>query len=215
MSLRSLSVAAGLSSVLLCTLPAPAQTTSRFTFNAGGGFTEPIGANGRRLNTGFNLGVGGGINLSPHVGVIAEFGFNGMNLSDGALARAQVPDGSARIYSVTLNPIVHFNPRGRMDAYLVGGGGFYRRTVEFTQPTVDVVPAFDPFYGAFFPVAVPANIILGSFTQNKGGLNIGAGVTFRVRGDSNAKFFAESRYHFMYTTPARTTYMPVTFGFRW
>src|SRR5437870_3521674 len=82
----------------------------------------------------------------------------------------------------------------RATPYIVGGGGYYRRTVEFTQPTTEIITAFDPFYG-FFPAAVPANIVLGSFTQNKGGLNGGAGVSVRIRGDSSASFFAEARYH--------------------
>src|SRR2546430_5565582 len=43
------------------------------------------------------------------------------------------PQGSARMYSLTANPIVRLNPRGRCDAYVVGGGGFYRRTIEFTE----------------------------------------------------------------------------------
>jgi hypothetical protein len=77
------------------------------------------------------------------------------------------------------------------------------------------VTAFDPFFGVFFPANIPANTVLGSFTQNKGGLNIGAGVSVRVRGDSNAKFYAESRYHYIFTTPVGTSLLPVTFGLRW
>jgi len=116
-------------------------------------------------------------------------------LSGSALSAAGAPAGSTRIYSLTLCPIFRFNPRGRFDAYAIGGGGYYRRTIEFTQPTIGTVTAFDPFYGVFFPVAVPANTVLGSFTQNKGGLNIGGGITARIRGDSNTKFFVEARYH--------------------
>ena len=119
------------------------------------------------------------------------------------------------MYSLTANPIVRLNPRGRCDAYVVGGGGFYRRTIEFTEPIYAMVTAFDPFFGILYPAAIPANAILGSFTQNKGGLSIGAGVSIRVRENSKAKFFAEMRYHYMFTTPQATTVLPVTFGFRW
>jgi opacity protein-like surface antigen len=191
-----------------------AQNTNKFTFNIGGGFTEPVRHTDGRLNTGFNITAGAGVNLAPQVGVIGEFGYNQLDLSDAALSLAGVPAGSTRIYSLTLNPIVRFNPRGRFDAYVVGGGGYYRRTVEFTQPTTATVTAFDPFYG-FFPALVPANVVLGSFIQNKGGLNIGGGISVRVRGDSNTKFFAETRYHYLYTTPVRTSILPVTFGIRW
>jgi opacity protein-like surface antigen len=184
-------------------------------FKAGGGFTQPVRYTDGRLNTGFNIGAGVGVNFVPWLGIMGEFGFNDLNLSSTALSAAGVPGGSTRIYSVTANPVVRFNPRGRFDAYLTGGGGFYRRTVEFTEPSVGTVTAFDPFYGAFYPVNVPVTNVLGSISQNKGGLNAGGGVSFRIRGDSNTKFFAEARYHHLFTTPVRTTILPVTFGFSW
>ena len=196
-------------------LPCAAQNTSRFTFHIGGGFTEPVRYSDGRLDTGFNVTTGAGVNLVPNLGVMAEFGYNQLGVSSAILNAVGAPGGSARIYSVTLQPIVRFNPRGRFDAYLVGGGGYYRRTVEFTAPTVTTATAFDPFYGAFFPVAVPATAVLDSFSQNKGGLNIGGGVSVRVRADSNAKVYAETRYHYIYTSPIRTSILPVTFGLRW
>ncbi len=212
---KSLSVKlCGLAALALAWPCAAQTTTPRYTFNIGGGFSEPVRDTDGRLDTGFNIVAGGGINLAPYLGVMAEFGYNHLGLSSAALNAAGVPAGATRIYSVTLDPIVHFNPHGRFDAYVIGGGGFYRRTVEFTQPTVQQITAFDPFFG-FFPALIPTNIVLGSFTQNKGGLNIGGGVEVRVRGDSNAKIFAEARYHYLFTTPVPTTILPVTFGFRW
>jgi opacity protein-like surface antigen len=199
---------------LLLARPSFAQGANKFTFNLGAGFTEPV-RNFGRLDTGFNINAGAGVNLDPHLGVIAEFGFNHMGLTQRALDLAGVPDGSARIYSVTLNPVIRLNPRGRFDAYVVGGGGYYRRTVEFTEPTISTITVFDPFYGVFYPAAVPANTVLGSFTQNKIGWNVGAGISVRVSQDGNAKIFAESRYHHIYTTPRETKILPVTFGLRW
>ena len=194
---------------------AAAQNTSKLAFNVGGGFTEPIGQSARRADTGFNITAGGGLNFAPQFGISAEFGYNRLDLSNGALNAVGVPGGNAHIYSVTLEPTFHLNPHGRFGAYLIGGGGFYRRTIDFTAPTVDTVTLFDPFFGVFYPAAVPATQILASFTQNKGGWNVGAGLEIRVKGDSNAKIYAESRYHYIYTTPVRTTILPVTFGFRW
>jgi opacity protein-like surface antigen len=200
---------------LLFAAPAAAQNFNRFTFNIGGGFTQPVRNSEGRVDKGFNVAAGAGVNLTPHLGIIGEFGFNNLDLTRTALLAAGVPAGSTRIYSVTANPILRFNPRGRFDAYLTGGGGFYRRTVEFTEPTVATVTVFDPFWGAFFPAAVPADRVLGSFTQNKGGWNIGGGVSFRVSGDSNTKIFAEAKYHHILTDPVATTILPVTFGLRW
>lgn len=214
MNRRVLHIALPLFSAVLAAGTAAAQD-NRFTFELGGGFTEPVQRTDGRAQTGFNVNLGAGVNLAPSFGILAEFGFNDLDLSNRVLAAAGVPAGTGRIYSVTLNPIIRLNPHGRFDVYVTGGGGFYRRTVEFTQPTVATVTAFDPFYGAIFPVAVPADTVLGSFSQNKGGLDVGAGFSVRVRGDSNVKLFAEARYHYIFTTPVRTTILPVTFGLRW
>jgi len=192
-----------------------AQNTNRFTFAVGGGFTTPVRNTEGRLNTGFNIQAGAGVNMSREVGILAEFGFNNLGLTDRVLNQAGVPQGSTRIYSATLNPIIRFNPNGRFGAYVTGGGGFYRRTIEFTEPTLVETTGFDPWYGVFFPIVVPANTVIGSFSQNRGGWNAGGGITIGLSGDSNTKFFAEARYHYMYTSPVRTTILPVTFGIRW
>lgn len=203
----------GIGAALLFFTPAYGQ--SKFTFSVGGGPTVPAENTGRNLNTGFNLTAGAGYHPHRTFGVMAEFGFNRMKLNDGALDRIGVPGGSGRIYSVTLNPMIHLMPEGRFDVYLIGGGGFYRRTIELTEPSSAIVTGFDPWYGVFFPIEVPATNVLASFSQNKGGINGGAGVAIRLGEDSRATIFAESRYHYIYTTPVRTRMLPVTFGFRW
>jgi opacity protein-like surface antigen len=209
---RVLSVAglAGLTLASVCF----GQNTNKFAFSVGGGFSEPVKHSDGRFDTGFNFGAGAGYNFHPNLGVMAEFGFNHLGVNSGILNSVGAPDGSGRIYSLTVNPIVHFNPKGRFDAYVIGGGGYYRRTVEFTQPGVQTITAFDPFFG-FYPANVATNVVLGSFSQNKAGLNIGGGVSMRLHGDSNTKFFAEARYHYIYTSPVRTAVLPVTFGLRW
>ena len=213
---RSTIIAAAIfASGLICARPSAAQNVSHFTFNAGAGFTQPVQHTDGRFDTGFNINAGLGYNFVSRFGVVGEFGYNQFGLTDALLTRAGAPDGTGRLYSVTLNPVFHFNPRGRVDAYVIGGGGYYRRTVEFTQPTIAGVTVFDPFLFGFVNVPVVANQVLGSFTQNKAGWNVGAGVSYRVKEDSHAKIFAESRYHYIYTTPVRTAVLPVTFGLRW
>ncbi len=187
----------------------------RFTFNAGGGFTNPVRENSNRLDTGWNANVGAGVNLEQHIGVIGEFGFNDLGLSRTALSIAGVPGGTMRVYSVTGNLILRLNPRGRFDAYVIGGGGWYRRTVEFTAPTTALGTFFDPFLGLLFNAAVPANQVIGSTTVDKPGVNIGGGFTIRPSENSNAKFYAEARYHRIFTNGMRTDLLPVTFGIRW
>lgn len=199
----------------LCALVGPSFGQSLISFSVGGGPTVPAKHVGSRLNNGFNLTAGVGVHPVRNFGVMAEFGFSRLGINQTQLNNIGVPDGSARIYSVTLNPMIHLVPKGPFDAYIIGGGGYYRRTIEFTQPSSAIATAFDPWYGILFPVEVPTTTVLGSFTQNKAGLNVGAGIAIRLGADSRSTVFAESRYHYIYTTPVRTSIIPVTFGFRW
>lgn len=83
----------------------------------GGGFTLPVYATGQRLDGGWN-GLGGvGINPVPYVGVIAEFQYNGMNVNRSTLSSLQYPNGSVRLWSATINPIIRINPRGPVGLY--------------------------------------------------------------------------------------------------
>jgi opacity protein-like surface antigen len=133
-----------------------------------------------------------------------------MAVTGSALRQLQAPDGNARVYSITGNIKVNVIPVGPVDVYAIGGGGWYRRTVEFTQPTTALVTVFDPFFG-FYPVAVPANQVIGSISRNAGGFNIGAGVEFRIHGTG---VYIESRWHRAYTSPTNTTMTPLTVGLR-
>ncbi|HLK48497.1 MAG TPA: outer membrane beta-barrel protein [Bryobacteraceae bacterium] len=193
-----------------------AQTAEppRFTFDAGAGFTQPIGHLENRIDTGWNIQAGAGINLVPWLGVMGQFMYTESGLSGSFLQSVGEPDGNFRMWGFSLDPIVRFNPKGHFDFYLIGGPGVYRRTVEFTQPTIATVTAFDPFFGYFFPVNVPANQVIGSFGTTKFGMNGGGGFTVRL-GNSNAKLFAEARYIKMYTRGTSTSILPVTFGIRY
>src|SRR5262245_38253333 len=125
--LRFFTIACGMAG-LMSAWPAAAQDTNRFNFNIGAGFSEPVRDTDGRVDTGYNIKLGAGVNFIPALGVVGEFGYNHFGLASPVLSAFGAPDGSARLYSLTLNPIVHFNPRGRFDLYAIGGGGYYRRT---------------------------------------------------------------------------------------
>ncbi|HWB86234.1 MAG TPA: outer membrane beta-barrel protein [Bryobacteraceae bacterium] len=196
----------------LVALPLCAQT-SRFAWQVGGGFSEPVKDLGHHLDTGWNATAGAGVNLDSHVGVMVDFMYNHFGINRTSLNEVQAPNGTAGVWAFTLDPIVRFAPHGHVGFYVTGGGGVYHRTVEFTQPAIADVTLFDPWFGVFFPSQVVTNQVIGSFSVTKPGFNIGAGVTFRV-GD-NSQFYAETRYHKMFTDRVNTTILPVTFGFRW
>jgi len=112
-----------------------------------------------------------------------------------------------------LDPVIHVMPHAPFDAYIIGGGGIYHRTQEFTAPSAATVTAFDPFFG-FYAASVPTTQVLSSYSVMKPGINIGAGLAFGTRW--HAKMYAEARYHRIFLGNDRyTDYIPVTFGVRW
>jgi hypothetical protein len=205
-------IATFLSLCALAALPVSAQF-SRFTGFVGGGFTNPINPIGARLDTGWNISAGAGVNADHHFGLMLDFMFNDMPINQTFLNQVQAPDGRVRVWGFTLDPIVHLTQEGPVDFYVTGGGGIYHRTVEYTQPVVQQGVFFDPWFG-FYPAAFGSNQIIGSFGQYKGGINGGAGMSFKL-GNSNVKAFAEARYHHIFTRNVATDMIPVTFGIRW
>lgn len=180
----------------------------------GGGYTAPVGGINTRLKGGYNLNGGLGVNLGPYMTVMGEYTLMGNGLSDRFKTANSIPGGNVRVHAVTLSPVIHLAGDRTFSPYITGGYGWYRRTVEITQPTVERVTIFDPFWGVFYPANVAANQVLGSYTVNKGGWNGGVGFDIKF-GDSRAKMFAEARYHYIHTRPVATEMLPLTIGIRW
>ena len=190
-----------------------AQDSPRFAFNLGGGFTQTVGNTGRHLDDGWNITGGAGINFSNYFGTMIDVGYNRFGINGATLNRAGFPNGNVSIFSATLDPVVHLNASSHVDIYLIGGGGLYHTTQEFTQPSVSAFTAFDPFFG-FYNVAVPTIQVLSSYAVNKPGVNIGAG--FAIGTKWHGKVFAEARYNRIFMGNDRhEDYIPVSFGFRW
>jgi len=208
--MRSISLASGIG--LLMIGAAWAQETPPVAFNVGGGFTQTLGGTGQRLNNGWNFDGGIGFNFNPYVGLMGQFNFNQFDINTATLNALGFPGGDVSLWSLTLNPIVHTNPRGPVDLYFIGGGGLYHLRQEFTQPTIAVFQGFDPYFG-FYRVAEPANQVITSYSVNKPGVNGGIGLAFGTKW--HVKVYAEARYHRMILCNTHTDILPVTFGFRW
>jgi len=191
-----------------------AQEVSHFAFEIGGGFTQPVGHTGTVLNEGWNIRAGAGYNFSPYIGALLDLSYNDLGINSTTLNNIGFPGGAIHVFSATVDPIVHLNPKGHVDFYLTGGGGLFHRYQEFTAPSITGVTAFDPFFGGFYPVAVPTTSILASYSVNKPGVDAGAGVAFGTKW--HGKIFAEARYDHIFMGNGRhTDYVPVTFGYRW
>jgi hypothetical protein len=187
-----------------------------FNFGAGAGFTMPTGHTGKSLDTGWNIGVRGGMNISSYFAADLDFGFNYSDLNRAALTRFNEPNGHVGFWSLTFNPVLKLAPkRSKVQPYITAGYGLYYRNLTLTQPAIASTVFCDPFFGYCFPAAIGVDQVVASNSTLKSGFNAGGGFDFPL-GDRRVKFFAEARYHRMFTVHGNDfTYVPVTFGFRW
>jgi hypothetical protein len=133
--------------MVLCSTVAWAQDEnwSKFTVNVGVGVANPVHDTGSRLDTGYSFTGGAGMNFTRHLGIVGEFTYNSFGVNPATLQALEFPNGEMRLWAFTANPVVRLNRSGKVDFYLIGGGGVYHRVLEFTQPTVATYTAYDPF----------------------------------------------------------------------
>src|SRR5690348_3737999 len=105
----------------------------------GGGFTPLVGGISKKLNNGWNMKAGGGFKFNSHFSTNLQFSYNGLGVSRAVLNEAQVPNGNAHVWSITLDPKITLAPRRGVSPYVIGAVGYYRRVVQFTQPTLQPV----------------------------------------------------------------------------
>ncbi len=197
---------------------------SRLAFEGGFGFNT---AQSSSITTGWNLLVGGGLQLTPSFMVPIEYQFIRTGLSQTLITEAGAQGGNSHIWSFTVDPTFDFFPKASNDLYVKGGGGFYRKVTNFTDPSEQEYCEY--FYGCGY---VTVSQVVGHYSSNQGGFNIGGGYYHRfggMYGTGKMKFFAEVRYLDV-LTPAVTTsanglgtttvaadtkLIPVTFGFSW
>jgi hypothetical protein len=198
---------------------------SRIAIEAGGGFNVPSSDTSSYLNTGFNFTAGGGLHFSHGVSLLAEYQYVRDGLPNSLVAEAGASSGYADIWSFTVDPVVDLLPKKATSAYVTGGGGFYRKVTNFESPQPTQYCTY------FYCGIVNQNTVIGHFSSNQGGWNVGGGVSHRfggMYGEGKTEVFAEVRYLDV-MTPAVTTsanglgvtsvaagtkLIPITFGVR-
>ncbi len=200
--------------------------TDNFALEFGGGFSGPLGSSSNYITYGGNFTVGGGLNFNKYLALLAEYQFIDDKLPGALIAETGASGGNAHIWSFTLAPVVDLFPKSKNDIYVTGGGGFYRKVTSFTDPELEL-------YCDYFCEEGYANAVVGHFSSNQGGWNVGGGYERRLGGqfnDSRAKLFAEVRYLYVDSPAvaglspnglgavgvgAGTRLIPVTLGVRW
>lgn len=199
--------------VLGALISVQAQDHGKFNFNVGGGIGFPQSDLSSFVNHGGHFVIGGGYNFAKHISVDGEFMWHDLPINSSTKTALQTPGASARQYSLTVNPIVHFPLGSKVGAYVIGGIGWYHRSGETTTPGVGVI--CDPYWSWWFGCTIGSvNIITGSRSADAFGENIGGGLTYRL-GESGIKFYTEVRYHHAGYHKIATDILPLTFGIRW
>jgi hypothetical protein len=198
---------------------------SRLTYEAGGGFNAPSSDSSSYITWGGNFTVGGGMRFSHGVSLLAEYQFIDDKLPGAVIAETGATGGNAHIWSLGLSPVINLFPKRTNSLYVTGGGGFYRKVTNFTNPEPTE-------YCTYYYCGIGyQNAVVGHFSSNQGGWNVGAAFTHRLGGaygDGKTMIFAEARY-LQVLTPAvssspnglgtatlaaNTKLIPVTFGVR-
>jgi hypothetical protein len=213
MRFRSLLTTTIFLAFMLSALSAFAQSGG-WNLGISGASASPVGVTRDHLNTGWNVDVGAERALAMGLGLRADFGYFDLGVSERTLQALQVPDGQAHMYSLTIGPTWRFAESSKVHGYVLGGVGWYRRTVDFLQPTVGLLDIIDPWWGYVGSVFVPADQVLGSVTSNAFGGSVGGGVSISL-GDDRSEVFLELRYHDANTKGSSTGVVPVSFGIRW
>ena len=218
-----------------------AQDKPTAGFNFGGGWAFPVSGVNDAFNTGWNGSLGLTYNITPKIGVLAEYMYDRLGGPERQITISQTPtpkadDPTALIesnhqmhagtFNLVYTPSLAMNERSTpMGLYLLGGAGIYHRLIQLTSPSVGYASVCNPYWYVCYPTLVPVDRIIGDRSSNDFGIDFGAGLAF----GSNAKFYVESRYHYVWGPKIRPDnpqngvteystnagYFPLTFGVRW
>jgi hypothetical protein len=198
----------------------------KLAFEASAGANGPLGNSSNYITWGGNFTAGGGLHFSKGFSLLAEYQFMGDKLPGNIIAETGANGGNAHIWSLTLDPVMDLFPKATNSLYVTGGGGFYRKVTNFTDPE-------EQEYCEYYYCGIATeNVVVGHFSSNQGGWNVGGGFTHKVGGlygDGRMKLFAEVRYLDVLTPAvssspnglgnttigAGTRLLPISLGVRW
>jgi opacity protein-like surface antigen len=226
---------------MVAAAPAAAQDYKPVDVNIGFGWIFPTSDIKNDFNAGWNGAIGATFNFSPHLGIQAEYMYAHMNGPERTISVVSNPIAGAvsngliesnhQMHVGTFNLVYKAQSSDRpIGGYVLGGGGIYHRIVQLTSPSVGYTTVCDPYWYVCYPGYVAIDTIIGDRSSNDFGIDIGGGVTF----GHEAKFYVESRYHYVFgktinasNTPiagatacanscsTSASYFPLTFGLRW
>ena len=202
---------------LFCSLLSMRGWSQNYNFNIGSGPGFPLGPTNSFGNISYNFVTGGGVNVTTHAKLTAEFMFHGIPVQKKIVDQLGLSDVKGRFYALTANLLIG-TPIGHGKAiYVIGGGGWYRRTLEAKQTIFQAGTVCSPYWSWWGEECVngifATDVTVGSRTSSAPGFNIGGGLTHQL-GESPAHIYVELRYHLAYTRNVHTELLPLTCGIR-
>lgn len=228
--------------VLAAAAPATAQDYKPVDVNFGFGWTFPTSGFKDSFDAGWNGTFGLTFNINEHVGLQAEYVYGRMSGPERTISLTATPVAAAvtngilesnqQLHVGSFNLVYRDQSKSHpIGGYFLGGAGIYHRIIQLTSPSVGYTTFCDPYWYVCYPAAVSIDTIIGDRSSNDFGVDVGGGITF----GHEAKFYIESRYHYVWGptitgaatagTTATTTcsggcssnasYFPLTFGVRW
>jgi Outer membrane protein beta-barrel domain len=211
--------------ILLCagcisSLHAQDSDFGRLNFNIGGGLSVPLNPTARYVGVNGNGTSGLGANFDKYNSVEGDFLWVGLPPYRSLDHPIFTPDVNVNLFALTGQYRFHVDSidGSPFGVYLLVGGGWYFRDTDISRRLY--VPQFTPCQPIYnwWGLACGANGYVStansSHGSSAGGANGGIGFTIRL-GDGGWKFFAESRYHYVWSNFVPTTFVPISFGFRY
>lgn len=190
--------------------------STRYNFELSGGPASGVGSTRRYQTFGGVVAGAAGINFNRYItlqgrGEFAQFGVPGPLLYSVAQ-----PDGKVQIGSGTANMLLRYYVGPHARAYIILGGGYYRRVTRFETPTNTSTSG-------------STSVLTGTYYMNTYGEAAGFGFEWKPSFYSNMKIFTEARYNFIHGQNSDSTtggahmdfnsrnaqYIPVLLGLRW
>jgi opacity protein-like surface antigen len=168
----------------------PAAAQSQIALGLGGGATFPISDLSNSFSTGYNILATLGVHVpATPLGVRIDGMFNQLpgksDLDGGASFNAQ-------IWTANANLVASLIPGSPITPYLIAGMGYYNTSYHVSASGSGIFAS-------------------GSTHDNDFGLNGGAGVKL---GFGGIGFFAEARYHYIFTSGTHIQMIPISAGVR-
>jgi opacity protein-like surface antigen len=197
--------------------------------NIGGGFSLLSGDTNSQFGTAGNFQIGAIFNVTPMIGIQANYGYNRFGSKDipqnlaGRFVTSIPLTANSSMHDGDFNVLVHGGTARRARPYGLAGLGVYHSIVNLTTPAIGVGTVCDPWLFICYPTPVAVDAIVGERTSTDFGFNVGGGVNVHIAGP--ASFYAEVKYIHTYgpsftnpisgeTIKANGNYWPFIFGFR-